>query len=672
LDGSPPASLTANPSLNYKGKSSRQEGIAIDELKERELRVLIEETLKEIEKMVHGAIPATSAPAGTPQNHRKQPVPGYIEDGVAWVEEGRLCVRNPRGGGKFPVIVPGPGTRLIVNNVPTTAPATVSEEDIIHVETLEEPIPAKIEVTITPDRLHAYLTIQLPGVKRYRLVDQPPSTYLQLQTEHEITKEATLDETQIKKILAKNKVLFGLKPEVLSDLLRHPRDGKFLVAEGIPPVSPTDEQIQLFFTPEPDLRPKVNPDGSVDFREINAFPSVNAGTILAAKTPGSPGKPGRGVDARPIAPPEQRTIVLHAGPGAALTKNGTNMVATRNGRPCLKSTGNTYSFTVEPVLVHHGNVDLSTGNIRFQGKVEITGNVSEGMKVYAAGGIEIFGLVSQATLSALGNIAIYNGVIGSVLNAGSGTRYIKEYVSLLEKMGRKITEFLATAKALTEHPKLRQTPVQIGYLLLLLREHKFSELCTWANNLRQLNMILAEPGVELPPNSRAASDRLLRLFSGFYLSEVRDLTEVQQAIHDALFLRQEVTKLSLHKTAHLIVHHTVNAKLIATGNVLVTGEGCYNTQIYAGGSVTVAGRFRGGEINARGNVTVGAAGSPHGISTKIRTAANATVYLREAHEGVIIQIGRAATEIKTRMSRIRLSLNREGRIDRFTFPTRRS
>lgn len=221
----------------------------MDELKEQELCTLIEEILKEIPKIAHGAIPATSAAAGTPQNYRKQAIHDNAKDGVAWVEEGRLCVRNPRGSGKFPVIVPGPGTRLIINNVPTTTPTTVSEEDIIHVETLEEPIPAKIEVMITPDRLHAYLTIQLPGVKRYRLVDQPPSTHLQLQTEHEIIKEATLDETEIKKTLAENKVLFGLKTKVLNNLLRHPRDGKFLVAERIPPIPPTDEQIQLFLLP---------------------------------------------------------------------------------------------------------------------------------------------------------------------------------------------------------------------------------------------------------------------------------------------------------------------------------------------------------------------------------------------------------------------------------------
>ncbi|MEW6448671.1 MAG: hypothetical protein AB1426_11410, partial [Bacillota bacterium] len=51
-----------------------------------------------------------------------------------------------------------------------------------------------------------------------------------------------------------------------------------------------------------------------------------------------------------------------------------------------------------------------------------------------------------------------------------------------------------------------------------------------------------------------------------------------------------------------------------------------------------------------------------GILTKIRTAASATVRLGQAHEGVIIQVGKFRTIIENPQAHMRVALGRGGQL----------
>jgi uncharacterized protein (DUF342 family) len=616
---------------------------------EKELQNLIKEVLQEVLGETAPkpalALPSSSSP----------PPPPESEDGLVWVSDGHICVRNPKGLGRFATITPGPGIQLILNNTVTTGTVIVREEDEVHAETVEEEIQGTVKVTVSPNRLTAYLWVELPGIRRYRVLDREPAVDLVLQTEAEVIKQPILGEAAVEKELTQKGVVFGIKGEVLKDLLQRPRDGKFIIAEGEPPVPPTDETVEITFPLEPDLRPKINPDGSVDFLEINRFPSVDPGIVLAVKNPGSPGKPGRGVDGQPIPPPKQRACELRAGKGAELLENGTKVVAVRSGRPVLKQIGNVYTLSVDTQLVYNGDVGVSTGNIRFKGSVRIKGSVTEGMKVQAAGRAEVAGMVTQATVSALEDISIYNNVIGSILNAGCGTACSQKYGPLLGTFATEIMELLNTANKLSEHPAFKEHTIRPGHLLLLLIEQKFQKIPRSIQEMQKIKKCLAENGVELPPEMIELIDRLIYFFSGLNIIKLGNLNELAKIIREILFLRQELTSLGRQKS-HLIIPYAMNSKLIATGNVFVTGQGCYNTYIQAGGKVVVAGVFRGGEIITQGDVTIREAGSSRGILTKIRTAASATVRLGRAHEGVIIQVGKYRTVIEIPQAQVRVAL----------------
>ena len=101
----------------------------------------------------------------------------------------------------------------------------------------------------------------------------------------------------------------------------------------------------------------------------------------------------------------------------------------------------------------------------------------------------------------------------------------------------------------------------------------------------------------------------------------------------------------------------------ATGKVLVTGQGCFNTDIRAGGSVDVNGVFRGGEIVAGGPVSVREAGSELGARTTIRVPEGQIIKIGKAYENVLLQIGGRSTLLSRLYLALEAKLDQQGRLN---------
>src|SRR5690606_22320245 len=69
---------------------------------------------------------------------------------------------------------------------------------------------------------------------------------------------------------------------------------------------------------------------------------------------------------------------------------------------------------VDPTL-RVENVDLNTGNIDFDGSLEVSGDVTSGFVVQATGDIFIRGTVEKARVEARKNLVVTGGVIGEDL-----------------------------------------------------------------------------------------------------------------------------------------------------------------------------------------------------------------------------------------------------------------
>jgi uncharacterized protein (DUF342 family) len=66
---------------------------------------------------------------------------------------------------------------------------------------------------------------------------------------------------------------------------------------------------------------------------------------------------------------------------------------------------------VNPVI-EVPNVDLSTGNVVFEGTIRISGDVKAGMQLDVTGDVFVSGTVEAAQITAGGNVAVQGGIIG--------------------------------------------------------------------------------------------------------------------------------------------------------------------------------------------------------------------------------------------------------------------
>lgn len=217
--------------------------------------------------------------------------------------------------------------------------------------------------------------------------------------------------------LGHKKIIAGIKEKVIGAFLANRRYcTDYVIAEGIPPVQGSDAKIDYFFNINPNVKPKMNEDGSVDFFNLETISKCTKGQVLAELTKEDVGQPGQNVHGERIPQKEVKKKSLKYSRNITLTEDGLQLIAEVNGHVSLVDDKVFVSDVYEV-----DDVDTSTGNIEYAGNVMIRGNVRTGFCVQAEGDIEVRGVVEGALLEAGGNIIITRGVNGmsrGVLSAG--------------------------------------------------------------------------------------------------------------------------------------------------------------------------------------------------------------------------------------------------------------
>ncbi len=210
-------------------------------------------------------------------------------------------------------------------------------------------------------------------------------------------------------------VSIGVDHDVLMAACQAGIAEKLVVAHGLPPVEGADCDFLELVPQSADRAPKVNENGLIDYRDHGAIALVEVDAPLMRRIPPVPGTPGHTVLGQPIAPQPVRDAPFASDLLGAKVSSGDPdlLIATSSGLPVRVPCG----VMVEPVLKVR-EVNLATGNINFDGTVQVEGDVINQMKVLASGDIVVGGTVEGAALQAGGNIAIKGGVIfGASLEA---------------------------------------------------------------------------------------------------------------------------------------------------------------------------------------------------------------------------------------------------------------
>lgn len=227
-------------------------------------------------------------------------------------------------------------------------------------------------------------------------------------------------------------ISYGIKEEKLRAFFEN-EDREYctdmVVAEGLEPRHGEDARIEYYFNTDLSMKPAQNEDGSVDFFHLNTVCPCKVGEELARIIPADEGDFGYTIQGERIKPREVKRVSLKFGRNIELSEDRLSITSQVDGHVTLVDDKVFVSNVLEVE-----NVDNSTGNIDYEGSVEIKGNVCANFEVRARGNIIVRGVVEGALLVAGGDIIIERGVNGM----GKG---------VLAAKGNIVSKFLENATA---------------------------------------------------------------------------------------------------------------------------------------------------------------------------------------------------------------------------------
>lgn len=202
------------------------------------------------------------------------------------------------------------------------------------------------------------------------------------------------------------------------------------VARGTQPVEGHDGYYEFKFNNSLDRKPKILPDGSVDYFQMHIIATVNQGEVIAEYHSCEQGQNGMNVKGAMIAAKRCKDLPPLRGKGFSRSDDGMIYYADLTGKIDFVSE----RLIISPVYEINGDTDLHTGNIDFAGDVLIHGAVRSGMTIRAKGSVTIEGVVESANIEAGRDIVLKSGLMGnSVANITTkGNLYAKfvEYANL--------------------------------------------------------------------------------------------------------------------------------------------------------------------------------------------------------------------------------------------------
>ncbi len=268
-----------------------------------------------------------------------------------------------------------------------------------------------VKVTLSPNRMEAFLTL----------------------TPSEGTgKPVTSD--WVREEIERAGIVKGLREDLILDALERVKMGKPVVeipiALGQPPQEGGSNQIKFLIKLAGQEKVTIRSDGTADYKNRDLITMVKAGEPVAeVLPPDTPPQDGWDVTGKPIPARAAAPFTLEIGPGIRTEeRNGKNvLIAEVNGELLYDKK----RISIQESHIIKGNIDMSTGNVKFPGSVVVSGSVLSGFYVMSQGDIKVGEGVEAALLSADGSIYIQQGVKG----AGKAVLRTKKnvYASFLEQ-----------------------------------------------------------------------------------------------------------------------------------------------------------------------------------------------------------------------------------------------
>lgn len=204
-------------------------------------------------------------------------------------------------------------------------------------------------------------------------------------------------------------ITYGIRMDVLQDHFQSPGIycTDMLIAKGKEVRNGKDAVIEYKFNTDKHRPPSQRDDGSVDYFNLSMINQCKKGELLATIIPEDRGDPGYDVYGKPIKPRDVKRETLKFGRNIELSEDKLSIRSMVDGHVTLVDDKVFVSDVFEVK-----NVDATTGNLDFEGSIQINGDVMANFEVKAGGNVIVNGLVEDAKITAGGNIIIAKGMNG--------------------------------------------------------------------------------------------------------------------------------------------------------------------------------------------------------------------------------------------------------------------
>lgn len=223
------------------------------------------------------------------------------------------------------------------------------------------------------------------------------------------TESAELTAAKIRLALVESRVVFGILDEVIAEVAASGEAQKKLVAKGREAVHGVDGRLESLIETVKERRPRLNQLDKINYRDFGGIATVREGDRLMQKVSPVQGEDGTNVLGETIPAKLGKQALFSARlKGAEVDPGDPDFLRAKiSGQPVLANNG----MAVEPTVSLRA-VDLATGNVDFDGSINIAGDVCAGMVIRASGDIHVGGMVEAASLEAGGDVVVKGGIIG--------------------------------------------------------------------------------------------------------------------------------------------------------------------------------------------------------------------------------------------------------------------
>ncbi len=221
-----------------------------------------------------------------------------------------------------------------------------------------------------------------------------------------LTKDKQIGRERLMEILEQNNIRRGIQEDAIELIVSGEAYRKaILLARGEIPRVGADGWYEFFFRTNLERKPKILEDGTADYRTIEWFEMVKAGQVLAKYHEAKEGTDGYNVTGGPIKARKGVEQRILTGQGFVLSEDRKTYIAAIDGM--IRLEGTEMKVTDHMLL---DEVNMTTGDIEFNGSVHVLGDVGYGAIIKASGDIVIDGTVESATIESGGSIVLKKGM----------------------------------------------------------------------------------------------------------------------------------------------------------------------------------------------------------------------------------------------------------------------